>query len=151
MVTTRRERRRSLRIRGVSTVLACCLVVVACSDDDPSVVEDQAAQPDGDAAVPDEFAEGIPLYPGSEPAGSLSSEGSTTTRSYTVETDSAERVLSHFANMLEDWEQRDTEDVGDALRTEFVRDDGTVLEVSATAVGDEGTSQTVQYSLVLTE
>lgn len=171
--TTRRGRpARPPFARGAAALMtiAALALLLGCSPDDESVIDDSEALPgdssavDEDVTVPgdasivptsddpstaNEEFEGIRLYPGSEAIGSRTVDGSVVSQSFTVTGPLPEAVLSHFTNTLEGWEQGEVEDVGDALRTEFTDDGGSVLEVSATVRAEEGLEEVVQYSLVL--
>lgn len=145
-----RPRVRSIRaakplVMLVAAAAATALLLPACSGDDSS---DAQPAPDASVFVPGEFDE-LPRYRGSEEIGTRSTDGDVVTQSFSAEGTSPELIIEFYRGELTGWEETPTDDVGEALRTEFRRD-GQRLEVSATTIDMAGPDQqpTVQYSLV---
>jgi hypothetical protein len=129
----------------VAAATAMALLLPACSGDDSS---DAQPAPDASVFVPGEFDE-LPRYRGSDEIGTRSTDGDVVTQSFSAEATSPELIIEFYRDELTGWEETPTDDVGEALRTEFRRD-GQRLEVSATTIDMAGPDQqpTVQYSLV---
>ncbi len=145
--------RRSIRSRTTTfgrlflIVAGTLLVLLAgCTNDS----QDAQPNPAGSDFVSGGFDD-LPRYPDSEPIGTRSEDGDVVTQSFKVTGASQEMIVSFYEEELTDWEATGPEQAGEALRAEFLAEDGTLLELSAVVLSQGGidVTQTIQYSLVL--
>ena len=142
-----RDRGRSATRRCVVAVLCTLLAVTAaCSSDDG------AARDEGPTTTVRADFDALPRLPQSQEAGARTEEARTVTQSFTVEGVTPDGVLDFYEDALATWDSSGRENVGEAVREDFVHADGSRLEVSA-IVFNPGNDPggTTQYSLVLHE
>jgi hypothetical protein len=126
--------------------LCTFLAIAACSTDDGAAREEGAT-----TSVRAEF-DALPRLPQSREVGARSSKAGTVTQSFSVEGVTPDGVLDFYEDELTTWAPSGREDVGAAVREDFVHPDGSRLEVSAIVFDPgDGLAGTTQYSLVLHE